>query len=328
MIPRWIAGEGLVGGVAEGLLCPNTNRAAVMVADLHITVCICTYKRPQLIARTLKRLEEQETDGRFSYSIVVVDNDASQSAQPPVSEFAAKAAIRVKYCSEPRQNIALARNKALENADGEFIAFIDDDEFPAKRWLANLFAACGKYEVDGVLGPVLPEFESPPPKWVVNGRFFERPNYQTGYKLAWKETRTGNVLFRRTILEGNDIRFSSEFDTGGEDVDFFRRMTERGRSFVWCREAAVYEVVPSTRCKRSYLLKRALLRGSNFPKHPTHRWRNIAKSLIAVPAYTLILPVLALFGQHVFVKYLIKFCDHTSRLLAFAGINLVSQREM
>jgi succinoglycan biosynthesis protein ExoM len=294
----------------------------------NIAVCICTYKRPQLLAHSLEKLEDQETDGLFSYSIVVVDNDVSKSAQPSVSKFAATASVQVKYCVEPRQNIALARNMGLENAEGEYVAFIDDDEFPTKRWLANLFASCQKYEVDGVLGPVAPEFESRPPQWAVKGAFFERPNYETGYKMSWKETRTGNVLFRRNILEGNEVWFGAEFSTGGEDVDFFRRMTEQGRSFVWCKEAVVYEIVPSARCKRSYLLKRALLRGSNFPKHPKHRLVNILKSLIAVPFYTMILPVLALFGQHVFVKYLIKLCDHASRLLAFLGLNLVSQREM
>jgi succinoglycan biosynthesis protein ExoM len=276
----------------------------------------------------LEKLQDQETNGLFTYSVVVVDNDVSQSAEPSVLEYAARASIPIRYRVEAQQNIALARNKALENAEGEFIAFIDDDEFPTKRWLVNLLETCRKDKVDGVLGPVVPEFESRPPQWVVKGGFFERPNYGTGHRMTWKQTRTGNVLFRRKILEGNEIWFKADFDTGGEDVDFFRRMAEQGRSFVWCREAVVYEVVPAARCNRSYLLKRALLRGSNFPKHPTHRWLNIAKSLIAVPLYTLILPVLALFGQHVFVKYLIKFCDHASRLLAFLGVNLVTQREM
>lgn len=294
----------------------------------HISVCICTYKRPQLLSHTLEKLQGQETDGRFTYSIVVADNDVSQSAQSEVSEFAKRVSIQIKYCVEPRQNIALARNKALENAAGDYVAFIDDDEFPTERWLANLFEARVKYEVDGVLGPVLPEFETAPPQWILKGGFFDRPNYETGYKLTWKETRTGNVLLRRDIFEDNQAWFKPEFDTGGEDVDFFRRMTEQGRSFVWCKEAAVYEVVPSTRCKRSYLLKRSLLRGSNFPKHPKHRWMNIGKSLIAIPAYALILPVLALFGQHVFINYLIKLCDHTSRLLAFAGVILIAQREI
>jgi hypothetical protein len=49
--------------------------------------------------------------------------------------------------------------------------------------------------------------------------------------------------------------------------------------------------------------------------------------LIAVPLYTLALPILFLGGQHVFLKYLIKLLDHVSRLLAFLGLNLVTQRQ-
>ena len=294
----------------------------------HLSVCVCTYKRPRLLARLLEELQNQESNGLFSYSIVVVDNDASQSSQSCVLEFAAKASVPIQYCVERRQNIALARNKALENAAGEFIVFIDDDEFPTQRWLLNLFQTCEKYDVDGVLGPVVPEFETSPPKWITRGKFFERPNHQTGHKVPWEQTRTGNVLLRTRILASQDEWFKPELGTGGEDVDFFRRMTGRGCSFVWCSEAVVYEVVPESRCNVSYLLKRALLRGSNFPKRRTARLVNIAKSLVAVPAYTVILPVLAFCGRHIFIKYLIKFCDHSSRLLAFLGVNLVTQRQM
>jgi hypothetical protein len=85
--------------------------------------------------------------------------------------------------------------------------------------------------------------------------------------------------------------------------------------------------VPSLRCSRSYLLRRALLRGSNFPKHPTDRLKSAAKSLVAVPCYTVALPIFAIFGQHIFLKYLIKLLDHASRLLAYLGLRLVTERQ-
>src|SRR5437870_13323095 len=96
----------------------------------HISVCICTFQRPLLLKRLLDRLEQKRTDNQFVYSIVVADNDTQLSAQPVVAEFMAKSRLEATYCSESRKNIALARNKALENAKGQFIAFIDDDEFP------------------------------------------------------------------------------------------------------------------------------------------------------------------------------------------------------
>ncbi len=293
----------------------------------EISVCICTLKRPDLLSHALANLRDQQTGGLFTYSIVVADNDSAQSAQGTVSTFSAGTLVPVTYCAEPRQNIALARNKAIENATGNWIAFIDDDEFPAPDWLLNLFQTCISQHADGVLGPVKPYFDADPPHWVKEGGFFDRPEYITGAKVNWDQCRTGNVLFRRNILDGVCEPFRSQFDTAGEDVDFFRRMMANGREFVWSNEAVAYELVPSSRCNRKYLMKRALLRGSNFHKHPGHRIRNAAKSLIAIPSYTLALPFLALFGQHVFFKYLIKLLDHASRLLAYLGVSLVTQRQ-
>lgn len=293
----------------------------------HLSICICTFKRTELLKQLLARLGNQRTEGLFSYSIVVADNDAMQSARAVVDTFCAQSPLSVAYCNEPQQNIALVRNKALAHADGDFAVFIDDDEFPADNWLHNLLKTYFAYRADGVLGPVKPFFEHEPPQWVRKGGFFERPNPATGYKLGWSECRTGNVLLRKNILDGIDIPFRSEFDTAGEDMDFFRRMIDRGHTFVWCSDAIVYELVPAARCSRSFLLRRALLRGSNFPKHPTDRFKNLLKSAIAVPCYTLALPILAIFGQHVFFKYLVKLCDHLSRILAFAGWNVVTERE-
>src|SRR5690242_12242771 len=125
----------------------------------HITVCICTFKRPALLQRLLYELDRQISDGKFTYSLVVVDNDSEESARHVVSEFAKSSTHQTRYCVEPRQNIALARNKALDCCTGEFVAFIDDDEIPAGKWLGNLFNTCNAYGVAGVLGPVKPQFE-------------------------------------------------------------------------------------------------------------------------------------------------------------------------
>lgn len=316
-------------GTREQTVTVNSGAkdTAVSPPAHQISVCICTLKRPKLLSQTLDRLLHQQTDGLFTYSVVVADNDSMESARPVVAAFSSAAHLPVIYCVQPQQNIALARNTALQHADGDLIAFIDDDEFPGENWLCNLFKTYLASGADGVLGPVKPCFESEPPAWVKKGNFFERPAYATGHKMAWEQSRTGNVLFRKDILNGLDTPFRSQFDTAGEDLDFFRRAVDRGCRFVWSNEAVAFEVVPASRCTRSYLLKRALLRGSNFPKHPSHRIRNIVKSLIAVPGYTLALPVLLLCGQHVFLKYLIKLLDHVSRLLAFLGVNLVTQRQ-
>jgi glycosyltransferase involved in cell wall biosynthesis len=290
----------------------------------HITVCICTYKRQQLLKRLLRALGTQETAGKFTYSIVVTDNDYLRSAEPVVSDFAATSTTPVAYCVEAEQNVSHARNRAVTNATGDFIAFIDDDEFPIQSWLLTLYRACSEYKVDGVLGPVKRHFDEKPPEWIVKGKFYERAVYPTGTPLNKEEGRTGNVLLKRRIFDGQRQHFRPEF-RGGGDKEFFRRIIDGGNKFIWCAEAVAYEVVPPIRWKRSFMLKRALFRGAHVPLHPTFGLRDVAKSLIAVPVYTLGLPVALVLGQHRFMSLLVKLCDHLGLLLALVGISPLRQ---
>lgn len=307
--------------------CVSPTRGTESRSVPHISVCVCTYKRPVLLKHLLEKLNEQETGGCFTFSIVVVDNDHTESGRQVVDEFIAATFLEVRYCIEPRQNIALARNKAIANGTGDFIAFIDDDEFPTVEWLRTLFTVLTQYEVAGVLGPVRPYFRHEPPEWVRKGNFFDRPTYMTGYRIGAWEARTGNVLFARSILDGLACPFRPEFGTAGEDIDFFRRMMAKGDIFIWSHEAIVYEVVPPDRCTKRYLVRKALLRGSNFPKHPTDRATNYLKSVVAVPGYGIALPFIFFAGDHHFIKYLVKFCDHAGRLLALVRLNPMKERD-
>lgn len=291
----------------------------------HIAVCICTYKRPLLLQRLLAELGQQNTENRFTYSVVVADNDKSESARSVVDEFSKGTSLRVKYCVQPQQNISLTRNKAIENAQGDFVAFIDDDEFPTRRWLLTLFQACAEYQVDGVLGPVKRHFDEQPPEWVIKGNFYERASYPTGFVIDWRKGRTGNVLLKSCLFADGEPPFRPEFRQG-EDQDFFQRMIERGHRFIWCDEAVAYEVVPPVRWKRSFMLRRALLRGAMEPQTLDFGLHDVAKSAVAVPAYALALPFAALAGHHKFMTLLVSLCDHLGKLLAVAGINPIKDQ--
>jgi glycosyltransferase involved in cell wall biosynthesis len=290
----------------------------------HICVCVCTFKRPQYLKRLIDALGTQDTDGLFTYSVVVADNDHLESARAMVMACAGASPIPIKYCVEPRQNIALARNKAIENATGDFIAFIDDDEFPSKDWLLTAFKACAQYGVDGVLGPVKPYFDEEPPQWIVKGKFYERATYATGSKIEWRMGRTNNFLVKRELFGTEPQPFRSEFRSG-EDQDFTRRMIEKGRAFIWCNEAVAYEVVPPVRWKRTFMLRRALLRGATTRVDPALGVGGIAKSVIAVPIYTVALPFALVLGHHRFMILLVKLFDHLGKLLAQVGIDPIKE---
>jgi glycosyltransferase involved in cell wall biosynthesis len=257
----------------------------------------------------------------FTYSIILADNDRTGSAQPVIEEMRERIPTTLTYCIEPVQNIALARNAALQHAGTDYVAFIDDDEFPAPGWLITLFTACHVYDAAGILGPVRPFFDEPPPDWLVRSRLCDRTEYATGSVLGWKQTRTGNVLFRRALIDSLQSPFRPEFGNGGEDQDFFRRMMDLGHRFVWCNEAVVYEYVPPNRRTRTYYFRRALLRGQNERMLLTPA--SIARSLLAVPAYLMMLPVLALLGEHHVMQYGVRLLDHMGKLLVASGIRAV-----
>jgi len=276
------------------------------------------------LQKLLEELCAQQVEGAFTYSIVIVDNDRFRSAESVVSAFAASSRIPISYHLEPQQNIALARNKAVASAEGDFVAFMDDDEVPLRNWLLTLFRACEQYKAAGVLGPVKCSFGENVPGWVVKGKFYERATYPTGFVIDGRKGRTNNTLLRREVFADVPQPFRPEFRTG-EDQDFFTRMIAKGHVFIWCDQAIVYEFVPPTRWKRSFMLRRALLRGATAPVHPSFGAADVAKSCVAVPLYTLGLPFALLRGQASFMKLLVKLFDHFGKLFALVGINLIKE---
>jgi succinoglycan biosynthesis protein ExoM len=291
-----------------------------------ISICVCTYRRPEQLEQLLKALDQQTTKGLFRFSIVVVDNDESQSARSTVESWVKRTSVSVSYRVEAQQNIAVARNASVAMATGELVAFIDDDEEPSGDWLCTLYQALLEYRADGVLGPVLPKFEEGAPAWAVKGRVFHRPGFKTGTAIHWSITGTGNVLVRREVLQELDGPFNPQLGAGGEDTDLFRRAMARGRIFVWSAEAVCHERVPPERTRVLFQLRRALLRGKIAVRGHGARWQGITKSAIAVPLYVASLPVCFVLGSHVFVACLIRTFDHLGKLLTICGIDLVGDK--
>jgi succinoglycan biosynthesis protein ExoM len=291
-----------------------------------ISVCVCTYQRPRQLKQLLQCLDQQSTKGLFNFSIVVMDNDAHQSARSVVELWAEQSSVPIAYGVEPRQNIALARNASVAMAIGGLLAFVDDDEEPSSDWLRRLYEVLIEYGVDGVIGPVVPRFEESAPFWAVNGGVFQRPAFETGEVIHWRAAATNSALVKREVLLELDGPFRPQFGAGGEDQDLFRRAMSRGRVFVWSAEALCHELVPPERTKVTFQLRRALLRGKVALGGPGGSPRGIWKSAMAVPVYAVALPVCLMMGSHVFVTQLVRSFDHLGKLLAACGIDLVGDK--
>jgi succinoglycan biosynthesis protein ExoM len=304
----------------------DTSKDVLTQLKPLISICVCTFRRPEQLNRLLELLDLQDTEDRFRFSVVVVDNDATQSARGVVESWANGSSVRITYGVEPHQSIALARNRCVAMASGELVAFVDDDEEPATDWLRRLYEALDNYGSDGVIGAVIPKFRDDAPMWAVRGKVFGRPLHETGEVIDWTATATNNALVKLETLRELEGPFRPQFGAGGEDRDLFRRAMLRGRVFVWCAEAVCDEPVPAERTRVAYQLRRALLRGKIALQGPGGTWRGILKSAIAVPVYVFALPVCLAMGSHVFVTYLVRSFDHLGKLLAACGIDVVGEK--
>jgi cellulose synthase/poly-beta-1,6-N-acetylglucosamine synthase-like glycosyltransferase len=278
------------------------------------------------LAKLLQCLDQQVTERLFDFSIVVVDNDAEQSARSVVELWTRRLSVPIAYGVEQRQNIALARNASVAMATGELVAFIDDDEEPSSDWLRKLYEVLIEYGVDGVVGPVIPSFEESAPFWAVNGGVFQRPSFETGEVIHWTAAGIGNALIKREVLRELDGPFRPQLGAGGEDQDLFRRAMSQGRVFVWSADALCHEPVPPERTKVAFQLRRALLRGKVALGGPGGGRRGILKSVMAVPVYAVTLPVCLVMGSHVFVTQLVRSFDHLGKVLAACGVDLVGDK--
>ena len=199
----------------------------------HISICICTFKRKRMLERLLVQLQKLKTGNEFTYSIIVADNDERRSAYETVKSINCKSNIHIKYVVEPKQNIALARNKAVENTVGNFVAFIDDDEIPQPQWLIKHYKRLENKKWTGSLGPVRPIYPESCPAWVIRGGFHKRSEPSDKTELTWEQCRTGNVLIRREVFKNPSYCFDSDYGSGREDRDLFKRLIHVGYGFVW-----------------------------------------------------------------------------------------------
>jgi succinoglycan biosynthesis protein ExoM len=230
-----------------------------------VSVCLATFRRNQQLRAVLDDLAHQD---RLPDQVVVVDNDAAGGARPIVEQCrAAGAPFCIEYDVQPVPNIAITRNRTVELASGDWIAFIDDDERAPGDWLRQLLHAADHYRADGVLAPVEPEVPPTAPAWIRRGRFYDFPHQADGAEVPLNCMRFGNVLLRADRLRAEPGPFDPRHGLmAGEDVDLLVRLAHNGAKIVWSEKSPVFEPIEPKRLSLGWLLLRALSGGQGFAR--------------------------------------------------------------
>ena len=291
----------------------------------HISVCIATHKRNELLRKLMLSLLSQRTDGLFSYSIIVVENDEEEAAKKEVEEIIKTSTISVRYYSQPIKNISMTRNLAVEKSAGNYVAFIDDDEYPVNDWLYNLYMTIKTYDCDIVNGPVNPYFEKNTAKWIIRSNFFGTPKLNTGSNKYIRATN--NCLIKKRLLDKYKVLFNPEYGlTGGEDSEFFNKVGKEGARFCWSSDAYVYEYVFPELAKILRIIRSALHGGNTYMRVKIEGRNvffiiyNFFQSISKIFVILFLFPFFVLMGLY-HIKYLFffltKLCGFFGQLSAY-----------
>jgi len=251
-----IVASGLVwgGSVPSAGLCPAqtppfvASRERILARAPSLTVAICTHNRPQELSRALASVAYQEYP---SLRVVVVDNN-------PLDERTSAVArewephLDLTYRVEPRRGLSRARNTAIDLADTEIVAWLDDDETCDRWWAAELVRAFVEHpQADAASGMILPtEIETHAQLLFERygghnkGRGFQREVFSAANGPAQSPLYPlppfgagGNMAFRAEALDltgGFDCALGAGTPTlGGEDTAVLSTLLYKGGTVVW-----------------------------------------------------------------------------------------------
>jgi GT2 family glycosyltransferase len=229
------------------------ERDEILASGPHVAVVVATRDRPDKLERCMDHLDAQ-VYGRFS--VVVVDNAPRTDAAAGVVERH-RANLAVSHLVEPRPGLSWARNLGWRCADGDIVAFLDDDEVPDPYWLCELVrgfrAAPGVGCVSGMILPLC--IDTPAQAWFEQygghskGRGFtpavfaaDRANYDPLYPLP-PFGAGGNMAIRRDCLDaigGFDVALGAGTPAlSGEDTLAFTQLLLAGYTMVYQPTAIV-----------------------------------------------------------------------------------------
>jgi glycosyltransferase involved in cell wall biosynthesis len=291
-----------------------------------VVLCIPTYRRPAGLRNLLENVAKVVYGGDLS--VIVVDNDPQRCEGRLIVEDMSPKFPRPIQCEvEPNRGHTFAYNCAFGLACGsipkpEYVAVLDDDEFPDSRWLEHMIRTAGRFRADIVGGPVLPVYEEKD-HWLTKTGLYMPPALRSG--IVPMIFGAGNMLVRTSVLAQYPIEpFPNEYAfTGGSDLDFFRRCRSDGRRFAWASEAHVFETIPASRLALSWLLRRAFRVGNDLtrvdrkyspgPRPAIVRWlKGVGLLLYGISS----LPLSSLRGRCSIAKSLYAAARGTGRLAA------------
>jgi GT2 family glycosyltransferase len=225
-----------------------------------VSVVVTTCQEPQVLRRCLRSILESDYD---DFEVIVVENrpGAPDTRRMLAEEFLEQS--RVRYVEEHARGLASARNAGLAAADGDLVAFTDDDVVVDQCWIRRSAEAFDRGDdIACVTGLILPlELETEAQvlleQFMTLGKGFSRQSYRLPEArsehplLPYTPGLIGsgaNTVLRVDVAErlgGFDANLGTGTPAiGGEDLDLYIRLLQEGHTVAYEPSAIVWHAHP------------------------------------------------------------------------------------
>ena len=238
-----------------------------------ITVALCTHNHADRLARTLETLAHLHSP-RQPWEMLVIDNGSTDATPALLARNEWRpAGVEVRVVREDRLGLSNARNRALREARGEYLLFMDDDETPDAEWLCAYERAMEEFRPDALGGRIEVFFEDGArPRWLQDELlgFLGKLDHGEARWLEAPDTPIfgGNFAFRRGVFDtiGDfDARLGrmGKANIGGEDTEIYRRLLQHGCKVRWVPQAVIQHRIQTPKLRRGYFLDLHFRQGSS-----------------------------------------------------------------
>jgi glycosyltransferase involved in cell wall biosynthesis len=214
------------------------------MSELSVSIVVCTLDRHEQLSRCLNSLMKLN---HSEVEILVVDN-GSKTISIPEIEYR----YRTRFYHQPIAGLSYGRNLGAHFANGDVIAFIDDDAFAHPDWLEKGLFHFENPEVACVTGRIMPVSNDGTPLQKSNRgfpdseeRFFFNQNNFSPLKAS---AGTGsNFLVRRNVLKqyGFSELLGLGVPAGGAEEELlFFQVIKGGWIIIFEPEAIIYHEYP------------------------------------------------------------------------------------
>lgn len=234
----------------------------------RLSAIIPTRDRPEMLRDCLATLQRQDV-APGELEVVVVDDGSTANIGEIVNQVNASR-VTLRHVRQAAAGLNAARNRGIEVATGELLAFLDDDVLVSPKWAASLLDAFRNPDCAAVGGRVELLLEESAPRWLTEGRRSYLAEFELGVESKWLDDGTvpvgANCAVRRDVFDrlggfraGLD-RIGSSLVSNG-DTEFFRRVRRQGGKIRYEPRAHVRHRVPGARLTPDYFHRRAYAQG-------------------------------------------------------------------